>query len=71
MVLDSGFCVLQALIELRKKGVFAAAVVKKRCYWPKHVPGHLIRMRMDRKVIGETESLKGMFLRKLFYNIFS
>ena len=29
VILDSGFCVLQGIIELRKKGVFAAAVIKK------------------------------------------
>ena len=39
VVLDSGFCVLQGLIELKKKGVYAHALIKKRQYWPKHVPG--------------------------------
>ena len=29
-VLDSGFCVLQAVVELKKKGLFAAALIKKR-----------------------------------------
>ena len=28
-VLDSGFCVLKAIIEFKKKGVFAAALIKK------------------------------------------
>ena len=32
VILDSGFCVLQALIELRKLGVYASAVIKKRRY---------------------------------------
>jgi hypothetical protein len=40
VVLDSGFCVLEALINLKKKrGLFAAAVIKKRKYWPKFVQG--------------------------------
>ena len=30
VVLDSGFCVLLALIEIKKKGLFAAAVIKKK-----------------------------------------
>jgi Transposase IS4 len=30
VVLDSRFCVLQGTIELRRRGVFAAAVIKKR-----------------------------------------
>jgi hypothetical protein len=34
IVLDSGFCVLQGLVELRKMGVFAAALIKKRRYCP-------------------------------------
>jgi hypothetical protein len=37
VILDSGFYVLQGIIELWKKGVFAAAVIKKLKYWPKHV----------------------------------
>ena len=39
VVLDSGFCVLEGLIALKKVGVFAYAVIKKRRYWLKHVPG--------------------------------
>ena len=38
VVLDSGFCVLQGLIELKKKGVYAHALIKKTilaktCSW--------------------------------------
>ena len=29
VILDSGFCILKAIIELRKKGVFASALIKK------------------------------------------
>ena len=32
VVLDSGFCVLEAIIALKKIGVFTAAVIKKRRY---------------------------------------
>ena len=32
VILDSGFCVLKAIIELRKEGVFASALIKKRQY---------------------------------------
>ena len=34
-ILDSGFCVLKAIIELKKKGVFVAALIKKQHFWPK------------------------------------
>ena len=34
-----GFCVVQGIIELLKKGVYAGAQIKKRRYWPKFVKG--------------------------------
>jgi Transposase IS4 len=39
VVLYSSFCVLQGIIELHKKGAFAAALGKKIRYWPKYVEG--------------------------------
>ncbi len=39
VALDRGFCVLQTLIKLKKKGVFAATLMKKQRYWPTLVPG--------------------------------
>ena len=30
LIIDSGFCVLKGLIQLRKKGVFACSVTKKK-----------------------------------------
>jgi len=59
VVLDSGFCVLKGIVELRKKGVFAAAVIKKRKYWPKHVPGAAMDEKMALKAVGECDSLAG------------
>ena len=32
VVMDSGFCVVQAIIELWKKGIFSSALIKKRRY---------------------------------------
>lgn len=59
VILDSGFCVLQGLIELRKVGVFATAFIKKRRYWPKYVPGDALEERMKNKDIGETDAVRG------------
>ena len=59
-VLDSGFCVLQAIVELRKKGLFAAALIKKRRYWPKYIPGDSILAHFTEKGIGESDALQGM-----------
>lgn len=40
--MDSGFCVLQALIKLATFGVYWSAVMKKRQYWPKYIDGGAI-----------------------------
>ena len=34
VIMDSGFFVTKGLVELRKKGVFGAALIKKRRYCP-------------------------------------
>ena len=39
VIIDSGFCVLKVLVQLRKKGVFAYAFIKNRRYWTSMVPG--------------------------------
>jgi hypothetical protein len=41
-VLDSGFCILKALVQLRKVGMFACAVIKKCQFWLMFVPGEAI-----------------------------
>ena len=69
VILDSGFCVLKALIALRKKGVFAGALIKKRRYWPKYVPGDMIDDYFKEKEVGSTDSLKGT-LEDVPYDIF-
>ena len=60
MILDSGFCVLEGLIELLKISVYAGALIKKRRYWPKHVPGDKIDEHFKSKDIGDTDSMYGM-----------
>jgi hypothetical protein len=37
VILGSGLCILQSIIELKKVGVFAAALIKKQRFWPKYV----------------------------------
>ena len=59
VILDSGFCVLRALIELKKRGVFASALIKKRRYWPKHIKGDDIIKHFEKHKVGDTESLPG------------
>jgi len=61
VVFDSGFCVFQALIEVKKKGLFAAAVIKKRRYWPKHIDGEAINSKLRDEPIGTQTALPGVF----------
>ena len=69
VILDSGFCVLQAIVELRKKGVYAAAVIKKRRYWPKYIPGVKIDEHMEGRSVSDFDCLAGT-LDNVNYNIF-
>jgi hypothetical protein len=61
VMLDSGFCVLKAIIELRKKGVFACALIKKRQSWPIGVPGDAMQRRFDwpEVKIGDVDAITG------------
>ena len=52
VILESGFCVLEGLIELRKVGVFAGAIIKKRLYWPKHIKRDMIDTHFQDKEVG-------------------
>ena len=59
IVLDSGFCVLKGIVELRKRGTFAAALVKKRRYWSKFVKGEDIKEHFRTKEVGTVDAMKG------------
>ena len=59
VILDSIFCVLKGLIQLRKKGVFACAFIKKRRYWPSMVPGKEMEDHFREVEVGETDAIQG------------
>ena len=59
VILDSGFCVLKGLVMLWKVGVFASAVIKKRRYWPKYVPGAAMDEHCETLKVGECDCLHG------------
>ena len=69
VILDSGFCVLKGLIELRKRGVFASALIKKRRYWPRYVDGNAINAHMAGKPLGAVDALPGQ-MDNVPFNIF-
>ena len=59
VVLDSSFCVLKGIVELKKKNVYASALIKKCCYWPKYIKGDLIKSHFDDKDVGNCDAWKG------------
>ena len=56
--MDSGFCVTKVLVELRKKGVFGATLIKKRRYWPSNIKGDAIYTHFSSKYVGNVDSVK-------------
>ena len=59
IVLDSGFCVLRGIVELRRRGVFACALIKKRRYWPTLVPGDAMERHFSTMNVGEVDAIEG------------
>ena len=61
IVLDSGFCVLKAIVELKRNGLFGCALIKKRRYWPTGVPGEAMDrfMSEDGVQVGEFNAISG------------
>ena len=53
VILDSGFCVFKALIELNSHCLFACALIKKHHFWPAQVPG----FAMDEQIAGSNPRL--------------
>ena len=62
VVLDSGFCVLKAIVDLQKVGVYSAALIKKRKYWPKGVPGEAMQSHFDEEgvQVGDFDAIQGV-----------
>ena len=56
-VLDSVFCVLQGLVKIKKKGVYGAAIIKKRQCWTKNINGNNIMSHFTKKDVGDIYAL--------------
>ena len=54
VILDSGFCVLLAIVALKKMGVYASALVKKRRYWPRFIKGDDYAVKFSDSALGST-----------------
>ena len=53
---NSGFCIAMGVMALQKFGVHGQFQIKKRKYWPKHVPGNYIYGYMATKPLGRMET---------------
>ena len=60
VVLDSGFCVLKAICDLQKVGVYSCALIKKRKFWPKGVPGEAMQSHFDGMNVGDCDAIQGV-----------
>ena len=55
LILDSCFCVIIYVIALNKMGVFSAALIKKRRYWPRYVKGKEIKAHFEDAPVGDSQ----------------
>jgi hypothetical protein len=67
--LDFGFCILAAICALYTRGIYAGALITKRRYWPKLVPGDAIDSRFSSLMVGQTDTVSGN-LDGVDYSIF-
>ena len=51
--MDSGFCVKNSLLELRKKGLFGAVLI-----WPSNIRGVAINVHFSLKEVGNVDTVK-------------
>ena len=58
VIMDSGFCVTKGLMQLQNKGVFVAALIKKRRYWPANIKGDAIDAHFVSKEVGTVYAVK-------------
>ena len=59
IILDSVFCVLKGIIELRKKGLYASALIKKCRFWPKYIRGEEIKTHFESLECGFADAWPG------------
>ena len=57
-VVYSGFCVVNRIVALAVKVVYGLAILKKRRYWTKSVPGDLIDRNFADKKVGGVDMME-------------
>ena len=70
VILDSGFCMLKGIVELKKCGVYASALIEKWKYWPKYIKGNAIRDHFNKKNVGDCDSWK-LNMEEVLFHVYS
>ena len=52
---------MKGIVELIKKGIFAAELIKKRRYWPRYVDSEMIKNHFLHKEVNAVDAIKGQF----------
>ena len=60
VVLVSGFCVSKGITAFLEFGVYAAALINKRKYWPKGLPGDAIDEYFSDKDVAHVDMLEAV-----------
>lgn len=58
---DAGFSSIPALCQLKKKGVFASCLIKKKRFWPKFTDGGRHEAHMAQRAIGDCDAIQAQF----------
>ena len=58
VIMDNGLYVKKSLVELRKKGLFGAALIKNHRYWPENIKGDAINDHFASKEVGNVDAVK-------------
>jgi hypothetical protein len=67
VIMDSGFCVLDGLPQLKRVGVYCSALIEKRKFWPKHVDGDKLAEHFHNKAVGTADARLGVKDGRSFY----
>ena len=57
VVLGSGLCSLQGLVEIKKKGIYGSALFKKKRYWSRYTNGDNIKLNFANKDVRYIDAL--------------
>ena len=58
---DAGFSSIPAICQLKKRGVYASCLIKKKKYWPKFTEGGKHETHMARHALGDCDAMQATF----------